>query len=35
MAGACSILILLGLGKMWMAYQDQKSIVESINQMKH
>ena len=35
MAGACSILILLGLGKMWMAYQDQKSIVDSINQMKH
>ena len=34
-AGACSILILLGLGKMWIAYQDQKSIVESINQMKH
>ncbi len=35
MAGACSILILLGLGKMWMAYQDQKSIVDSINRMNH
>ncbi len=35
MAGACSILILLGLGKMWIAYQDQKSIVDSINRMNH
>lgn len=27
MAGACSILLLLGLGKMWLAYQDQMTAI--------
>ncbi|MBQ7691020.1 MAG: hypothetical protein IJT30_07525 [Muribaculaceae bacterium] len=28
LAGACTVLILLGLGKMWIAYQDQKAFLE-------
>ncbi|MBR6283880.1 MAG: hypothetical protein IKR25_06260 [Muribaculaceae bacterium] len=35
LAGACAIIILLGLGKMWLAYQDQKSIVDSYHAMRN